>query len=64
MAMDRLSEKNNKALDQGAKLSQAQYEHEQRMRNREDDDMKQALAMSEAMAKIDRAKAGEEEYQF
>ena len=63
-AVDRLAAKNNKALDQGAKLSQAQYEYEQKMRGREDGDLQQAIAMSEAMAKIDRAKQGEEEYQF
>ena len=63
-AVDRLAAKNNKALDQGAKLSQAQYEYEQKMRGREDGDLQQAIAMSEAMAKIDRAKQGEEEYQL
>lgn len=63
-AMGALAAKNSKAMDQGAKASQEAYDEEQMMRRKEEDDMKAAIAMSEAQAKIERAKQGEEEYQY
>ena len=45
-------------------MSQAQHDEDEQARMNEEEMLRQAIAMSEAQAKLDKSKMSEEEYQF